>query len=48
MVVKLIKYAADDGTGMTAEEQSIYEFLRDREMDKYSKAKEWHDMYKEM
>ena len=46
MVVKLIKYAADDGTGMTAEEQSIYEFLRDREMDKYSKAKEWQDMYK--
>lgn len=48
MVVKMIKYAADDGTGMTAEEQSIYEFLRDREMDKYSKAKEWQDMYKEM
>lgn len=48
MVVKLIKYSADDGAGMTDDEMAVYEFLKEMETDHYCKAKEYQDIYREM
>lgn len=48
MVVKLIKYAADDQNALSDEEMAIYAFLKDMETERYCKAKEYQEMYKEM
>lgn len=48
MEVRLIKYAADSADGLTAEEMAVYEFLNDSEAEKYLKAKEYQEIYKEM
>lgn len=48
MELKLIKYAADDGSGFGKEEMAVYEFLKECETEHHCKVKKWQDMYKEM
>ncbi len=48
MVIKLIKYAADAGEGLTNGEMAVYEFLKDTETEKYLKGKEYQEIYRDM
>ena len=48
MVVKLIKHAADSDDPLSEDEMAVYEFLNDMHTDKFLKAKEYQEMYKEM